>query len=788
MDGISENAVRYPGWDTVGRLGAGSFGAVYEIQRTLFGRTEKAALKVITIPRDPGEVEELYSSGYDFQGVRTHYQDLLENIVREYQIMSVMKGNSNVVSCDDIQYFQTEDGIGWTIYIKMELLQPMMRALDQVADERQVCRCGEDLCRALSLCHSRNVIHRDIKPQNIFLSADGDFKLGDFGIAKVSNQVSMGTRVGTVSYMAPEVYAGQPYGHAADLYSLGLVLYWLLNERRLPLVDLPPRTPTAPEIQEACLKRLHGAQLPAPVHGSPELQRIVLRACAYYPADRYQSAEEMLRDLQRLNREPEPARPAQGPVAGETTLLNQEALPGYVGAAASGQKVYPGPGAFPGPEAAAAPAAVPDLPGSQRGGAAGAGRKPGKKWPFWTILAVLLLAAAGALLWMGREPEYSYDVTAPLLRVGEESLTVPEFNYFYAQTLLRYRGELRKGVPLSRQESLLGGKGSAEEELVELTAQRLRELLCVRALARSEGLSLGQEEQSILTERLAGVWTQAEAAGFRDADRYLAREYGEGSNMDSLERCLELELLCGQYLNGLKEDFRPDPEELRSAYEAEAESYELVCLSVCPADTAEAAELALQEMPETATYSVYNREKADAAFSGEATEWIFAPARQPGDAERFPDGNGGFWVIRFDSRDDAAHTLARAQRVSIPKEEGKQAEALSQSLRDGMSPEEFRAAAAALGYRDKEITATQDYPNAEVRSFLLDPSRKPGDVLFCEGSKAYYAVRFEESAWQLRLEAARDRLWESRWRQMLPERELQMDEALLRYAHTDLVP
>ena len=111
MDGISENAICYPGWDTVGRLGAGSFGAVYEIQRTLFGKMEKAALKVITIPRDPGEVEELYSSGYDFQGVRTHYQDLLENIVREYQIMSVMKGNSNVVSCDDIQYFQTERGL-----------------------------------------------------------------------------------------------------------------------------------------------------------------------------------------------------------------------------------------------------------------------------------------------------------------------------------------------------------------------------------------------------------------------------------------------------------------------------------------------------------------------------------------------------------------------------------------------------------------------------------------------------------------------------------------------------
>ena len=288
----------YPGWRTVRRLGTGSFGSVYEIERELFGRTEKAALKIISVPKDPEEVEELYTAGYDAQSVSAYYQNLLENIVREYQIMVEMKGNSNVVSCEDIQYYPRQDGVGWIICIKMELLTPMLRAMDQLQTEEQICKFGEDLCKALVLCHSRSVIHRDIKPQNIFISKDGDYKLGDFGIAKITNEVSRGTRVGTMNYIAPEIYCDLPYGHRADLYSLGLVMYWLLNERRLPFVALPPANPSSMEIQDACLTRLHGGALPPPVNGSPALHRIILKACAYNPNERYASAQEMLLDLQ----------------------------------------------------------------------------------------------------------------------------------------------------------------------------------------------------------------------------------------------------------------------------------------------------------------------------------------------------------------------------------------------------------------------------------------------------------------------------------------------------------
>lgn len=294
----------YPGWETVRKIGSGSFGAVYEIARTLpNGKTEKAALKVITIPQNEGDVEELYSSGYDDASITAHFKSYLADIVNEYSLMAEIKGHTNVVYCDDIRYIQHDDGFGWDIFIKMELLTSLMKAKASGAVEDTVKKLGADICSALVLCREKNIVHRDIKPQNIFVSEHGDYKLGDFGIAKTVEKTTGGTKIGTYGYMAPEVYNNQPYGAAADIYSLGLVMYWLLNEHRLPFLPMPPKVPTSTENEQARLRRFRGEPIPAPKTGSEALKRIVLKACAYDPNDRYHTADEMLADLKGLEGE-----------------------------------------------------------------------------------------------------------------------------------------------------------------------------------------------------------------------------------------------------------------------------------------------------------------------------------------------------------------------------------------------------------------------------------------------------------------------------------------------------
>lgn len=312
---MNESAL-YPGWETVREIGSGSFGAVYEIARTLpNGKTEKAALKVISIPQNEGDVEELYSSGYDDASITAHFKSYLADIVNEYSLMAEIKGHTNVVYCDDIRYIQHDDGFGWDIFIKMELLTPLMKAKEPGAVEDTVKKLGADICSALVLCREKNIIHRDIKPQNIFVSEHGDYKLGDFGIAKTVEKTTGGTKIGTYGYMAPEVYNNQPYGAAADIYSLGLVLYWLLNEHRLPFLPMPPKVPTSTENEQARLRRFRGEPIPAPKNGSEALKRIVLKACAYDPGDRYHTADEMLADLNALQGSPAAAPEETAPAA-----------------------------------------------------------------------------------------------------------------------------------------------------------------------------------------------------------------------------------------------------------------------------------------------------------------------------------------------------------------------------------------------------------------------------------------------------------------------------------------
>ena len=348
----------YPGWETVRLLGQGSFGAVYEIRRDVLGLQERAALKHISLPQSQSEVEELLGSGYDEASITAQFRSYLADIVREYKLMVEIKGHTNVVNCDDIRCVQKDVGIGWDIFIKMELLTPMLKAMDRLETEEQIVELGRDLAGALVLCRSRNILHRDIKPQNIFLSQDGDFKLGDFGIAKTAEKTGSGTKIGTYNYMAPEVFNNLPYGHEADIYSLGMVLYWLLNERRLPFYPMPPAVPLASDMERARLRRFRGEPIPAPLHGSPELRRIVLKCCAYDPRDRYRSAEELLQDLKTLD-----GRTSSAP-AGEALRKGAAKAPG---AAAEGTMyVFGGKGRSGGSAGMTEASAAPETPPAER--------------------------------------------------------------------------------------------------------------------------------------------------------------------------------------------------------------------------------------------------------------------------------------------------------------------------------------------------------------------------------------------------------------------------------------
>lgn len=304
----------WPDWTITAYLGGGGYGKVYQIERTVSGLQEEAALKIISRPADDQEIEAYYDNGYDAESMVATYTDELQRYVKEYQMMRELQGQSNIVSCDDFAVVPREDGIGGSIFIRMELLTPLPKAVKkEMLSEEQVIRLGKDICRALILCEERNIIHRDIKPDNIMISRFGDFKLGDFGVARVQDHTTNATKMGTHGYAAPEVEHMQKYGKEADIYSLGITLYWLLNNRRMPLLRADEIL-NGTKVSEAMVRRYNGEPLPPPRDGSEGLKAIVLKACAYDAKDRYPSAGEMYQALEALSEEHAPGsyRSAEG--------------------------------------------------------------------------------------------------------------------------------------------------------------------------------------------------------------------------------------------------------------------------------------------------------------------------------------------------------------------------------------------------------------------------------------------------------------------------------------------
>ena len=292
-----------PGWKIVRMIGKGSFGIVYEVEKDDgYGRVAHSAIKVISIPESAEALEQYRDDGYDDLSLTELFRSQLEDITSEFALMSKLKGNSNIVSYEDHAIIQHESDPGYDIYIRMELLTSLPKYLERHeeirSDECAVIKVGLDICNALERCMRHNILHRDIKPQNIFVNEEGDYKLGDFGIAKTADHTTKATKTGTYGYMAPEVYWGKPYNASVDIYSLGMVMYWMLNERRGPFVPLPPTVPKPSQNSDALDLRMHGEPLPAPKNGSDKLKQIILKACAFDSTDRYASPSEMRHDLE----------------------------------------------------------------------------------------------------------------------------------------------------------------------------------------------------------------------------------------------------------------------------------------------------------------------------------------------------------------------------------------------------------------------------------------------------------------------------------------------------------
>ena len=270
-----------------GVLGKGAMGLVYDGLDPQLNR--RVAIKTIL------------TSTLD-EATAKHYAMRFKREVR-----AVAKVNHpNIVQVYD---FGTEGDLA---YIVMEYIQgkELKDALETKKrfDLRTIFQMMSELLAALEVAHAAGVIHRDIKPANVMMDVNGHVKLADFGVARVTDPdaegeaTRMGAIIGTPSYMSPEQTQGQPIDHRTDLFSAGILFYQLLTGQK-------PFDGTGWALAKKIIQDdpvWPSTLLEVP----PSFDRVVARALAKAPEQRYQSARKFADDLKRLAESKEPEAPA----------------------------------------------------------------------------------------------------------------------------------------------------------------------------------------------------------------------------------------------------------------------------------------------------------------------------------------------------------------------------------------------------------------------------------------------------------------------------------------------
>lgn len=331
MEHIRKYEPLFGSWHADSFIGTDGVSRVYRIFREENGVKRYAALKFI--PLAPKDGEKVPAGVFDY---------MVNGLKSRAALISNLRSDPHILAYDGQLIRPREDG-GYDILLRTELMENLTgRISSGRLTETDAVKLGSDILSAVESAEKAGAMHGDIKPDNIFISSDGTYKLGDIGLSRCLERPDLHEKKKAGGYTAPEISLEGRYSPACDIYSIGVIMYRILNKGKLPFMPDSPVSSQA-DRKAAIDRRLSGEELPALPGVDDKLEAIVRKACAFKPEDRFASASEMKSAL---------AEYEEFAMDGTTALLT-----GVLTPASAPSRSDPAPAAPPRPDPA--PAAPP---------------------------------------------------------------------------------------------------------------------------------------------------------------------------------------------------------------------------------------------------------------------------------------------------------------------------------------------------------------------------------------------------------------------------------------------
>ncbi|MBR4701836.1 MAG: hypothetical protein IKP19_09130 [Oscillospiraceae bacterium] len=328
------------------------------------------------------------------------------------------------------------------------------------------------------------------------------------------------------------------------------------------------------------------------------------------------------------------------------------------------------------------------------------------------VVAVLLVAA----IVVGIIALLNHRYRQTVATVGDQKITVPVYNCFYANnanqmySYLSQFNAVQPNVKFSEQANPYG-EGTLEDYLVEYTNSYLQSVYILYSKAQNDSnFQLSQDGKDSIAQALQTMKDDAAARGYPDADKFLSQAYGRGTTLEDYETYLNITTVAAEYDTYLQSTFAPTEEELKSAYEAAPDDYDIVAFSysdtkavgkvdkenedkeveITDEDRAEAkknAEAKEKEFPADATET--HVRKSNVSSNKEMADWLFDAACKEGDIKTFQldeEGNN-YRTIKFGSRDTNDYARVTAYVIEIPKDKAPEAVQPETATPDAEAPD-----------------------------------------------------------------------------------------------------